>query len=94
MDSKELSDKAEELGLTGPDGDKWRERALEAEGKLREFEETYIKVIEVIEHEDGSATVTMDLSYEVAALVMEAGFHAMLGRLVDETFDKLRTKDE
>jgi len=53
-----------------------------------------ISIIDYIEHEDGSATVTMDLSYEVAALVMEAGFHAMLGRLVDETFDKLRTKDE
>ena len=53
-----------------------------------------IDIIEYTEHEDGSATVTMDLSYEVAALVMEAGFHAMLGRLVDETFDKLRTEDE
>jgi len=53
-----------------------------------------INIIDYIEHEDGSATVTMDLSYEVAALVMEAGFHAMLGRLVDETFDKLRTEDE
>ena len=53
-----------------------------------------ISIIDYIEHEDGSATVTMDLSYEVAALVMEAGFHAMLGRLVDETFDKLRTEDE
>ena len=53
-----------------------------------------IKIINMTEHEDGSATVTMDLSHEVVGLVMSAGFHAMLGRHIEETFDKLRTEDE
>jgi hypothetical protein len=36
VNSKELADKAEELGVTGPDGVKWRERALLAEEKIKD----------------------------------------------------------
>lgn len=36
VNSKELADKAESLGVTGPDGAKWRERALQAEKKIKD----------------------------------------------------------
>ena len=36
VNSKELADKAESLGVTGPDGAKWRERALLAEEKIKD----------------------------------------------------------
>jgi hypothetical protein len=44
-----------------------------------------IKVIEMVEHEDGSATLQLDMSTTAQAMLMEAGLICLLKKYVDET---------
>lgn len=37
-----------------------------------------LKVIELIEHEDGSATMVVDISHEAAKVVMQVGLHKLI----------------
>jgi hypothetical protein len=48
-----------------------------------------IEVIEVIEHEDGSARLTVDYEEEGKQLLLEQGLMAIIGKYLDE-----RTKGE
>lgn len=44
-----------------------------------------IKVIEMVEHEDGSATLQLDMSTAAQAMLIEAGLISILKRYIDET---------
>ncbi len=37
-----------------------------------------LKVIELIEHEDGSVTMAVDISHEAAKVVMQVGLHKLI----------------
>ena len=43
-----------------------------------------IKVIEITEHEDGSATLSVDMSKELYAFFFEHGFRQVLTRAVEK----------
>jgi hypothetical protein len=43
-----------------------------------------VKVIEITEHEDGSATLSLDMSKELYAFFFEHGFRQVLTRALEE----------
>ena len=43
-----------------------------------------VKVIEITEHEDGSATLSLDMSKELYAFFFEHGFRQVLMRALEE----------
>jgi hypothetical protein len=43
-----------------------------------------VKVIEITEHEDGSATLSVDMSSELYAFFFEHGFRQVLMRALEE----------
>ena len=44
-----------------------------------------IKVINIIEHEDGSATYELDMSEEAQRLLIEKGFITLLEEMIDNS---------
>jgi len=44
-----------------------------------------IKIVEIIEHEDGSATCELDICDEAQQLLIEKGFIAILEEIVDKS---------
>jgi len=47
-----------------------------------------IKIIDYIENEDGSATVTMDITQRTAQMLIEIGFLKLLKDYIKETEDE------
>jgi len=43
-----------------------------------------IKVVEMVEHEDGSATMHLDMCTKAQAMLMEAGLISLLKKHIDE----------
>jgi len=43
-----------------------------------------IKVVEMIEHEDGSATMHLDMCTQAQAMLIEAGLISLLKKHIDE----------
>ena len=43
-----------------------------------------IKVVEMVEHEDGSATMHLDMCTQAQAMLMEAGLVSLLKKYLDE----------
>lgn len=44
-----------------------------------------IKITDYVEHEDGSATMHLDMCTEAQAMLIEAGLISLLKKLMDET---------
>ena len=44
-----------------------------------------IHISEMIEHEDGSATLHLDMCTQAQAMLIEAGLISLLKKLIDET---------
>ena len=47
-----------------------------------------VKVIEITEHEDGSATLSVDMSKELYAFFFEHGFRQVLMRALEKERDR------
>ena len=51
-------------------------------------EKYVVQVTDLVEHEDGSATITMELTNEVARIIYEMGFLALLENSIEETVNE------
>ena len=51
-------------------------------------EKHVVQVTNLVEHEDGSATITMELTNEVAKIIYEMGFLALLENSIEGTEDE------
>ena len=45
-----------------------------------------IKVLEIVENEDGSAIIVMDTDNDARQFLMERGIHSLLREFIDERF--------
>jgi hypothetical protein len=99
VNSKELADKAEELGVTGPDGVKWRERALLAEGALNELSKMWQECNDIINAKnDKINTIIDELDYirieaHGSEYYYESTFHRDVFEKLTDIIERLKEND-